>query len=156
MMSRNFQSSKNELKQKIFKCTSLQNFRFDRLDGRRNFRSLCKIIYVTKLVLIIPGRLGQTRVSARLKIEEQKIASNSSFDFLSHYYFLEETFQRVLSRRRKSRIFANTIFKFSQYSMVESPPCKNLGLINVQNVYLLVSMKETSHFPPCLSNEPHC
>ena len=46
------------------------------------------------------------------------MVSNSSFDFRSHYMYLYHVgaSERVLSLRQKSRIFANAIFKNSQYS----------------------------------------
>ena len=58
----------------------------------------------------------QGRVPARLIIGLQKRVPNNSFDFLSHQLSLVGALERVLSLRRKSRIFANTISKSSQYS----------------------------------------
>ena len=57
-------------------------------------------------------------VSAKLKIGEQKIGLNHSFDFLSHYLYLLEALERVLSLRRKSRM------KFVFLSS-----CKKLGSV---------------------------
>ena len=48
-------------------------------------------------------------VSARFKIGLQKPASNNSFDFFSHYQYLLGALERILSSRRKSRNFENSI-----------------------------------------------
>jgi len=56
------------------------------------------------------------RLSARFKIGSQKIAPNPSFDFFIHSLYLAGALQRILSPRRKSRIFENSILKISQYS----------------------------------------
>ena len=50
------------------------------------------------------GPQSSGRISAKLKIGQQKIALNHSFDFLSHYQYLGGALERVFSLRRKSRI----------------------------------------------------
>ena len=55
-------------------------------------------------------------MSAKLKIGLQKIAPNHSFDFFIHYSYIAGALHRILSPRRKSRIFEIAILKISQYS----------------------------------------
>ena len=79
---------------------------------KRSFRSnYYKFVNWNKIYTNVYTRAVQDlfRVSARLKFEWQKIASNRSFDFLNHYYYLMKAFEQVLSLRRKSR-FSKMLF----------------------------------------------